>query len=74
MRETLQVLAFRPELVDLARLPDGDLSCAANGMLHDEPVIPAQYNPRRVIIALAAAWRENVVENGVAFVKEKLGL
>lgn len=62
LAETLQLMAFRPDLIDLDTLPDGPLSAAAFGILHDQPEIPPAANPRRARIELARAWGDHVVD------------
>ncbi len=74
LSETTWLLAFRPELVDLSQQPDGELSVRQTGILHRQPTIEAQYNPRRVSVAVAHTLRERVTANFVAFVRERAGL
>ena len=62
LAETLQLMAFRPDLVDLEALPDGPLSAAQFGILHTEPLIPAHFNPRRAESSIAAAWGTALVD------------
>ena len=73
LSETTWVLAFRPELVDLARQPDGELSVCRTGILHGQPVIEEQWNPRHASMAVAAALRASVVENFVRFAGQMAG-
>jgi len=61
--ETMQMMAFRPELIDLNELPDGELAVAETGILHHKPQIPAEFNPRRALPDLAAKWRASTLEN-----------
>jgi creatinine amidohydrolase/Fe(II)-dependent formamide hydrolase-like protein len=70
--ETLQLLAFRPDLVDLDELPEGALSAAGYGILHSQPTIPGEYNPRRASATLAQQWGENVMANLLARVRARL--
>ncbi len=70
--ETLQLMAFRPELIDLNELPDGILSVASTGILHSEPQIPAEFNPRHALPELAAQWRTSTLENMAARVRETM--
>jgi creatinine amidohydrolase len=74
LSETTWVMAFRPELVDLGRQADGELSVAQTGILHRTPTIEAQWNPRNVPASVAQALRERVTENFIRFVKETAGL
>ncbi len=59
--ETHWALAFCPELVDVHELPEGCLNVAELGILHHEPVIPAQYNPRHCDPAIAQRLRDHVL-------------
>jgi creatinine amidohydrolase/Fe(II)-dependent formamide hydrolase-like protein len=72
LSETTWVLAFRPELVDLTEQQEGALEVPRTGILHSEPVIPAEFNPRRSSMEAAHALRHSVVDNFVRFVREKL--
>jgi len=72
LSETTWLMAFRPELVDLSRLPEGELSVRSFGILHSRPTIEAQYNPHNVRFDLANALRRNVVENLSRYVREAL--
>ncbi len=66
LSETMQLMAFRPDLVDLDELPEGALSVAETGILHHEPVVPAEFNPRHATQDLADRWRKSVLENAAA--------
>jgi creatinine amidohydrolase/Fe(II)-dependent formamide hydrolase-like protein len=72
--ETLNLLAFRPELVDFTRLPDGELSVRKMGILHYQPVIEAQYNPRHVMLSVANEIRKSIIESFVQFIQARCGL
>jgi len=61
--ETLWVMAFRPELADLAQLPEGDLGVYQYGILHEKPVIEAAWNPRNVDPDVALKLRNRVMDN-----------
>jgi creatinine amidohydrolase len=61
LAETLQLMAFRPELVDLAELPDGELEVRTTGILHSQPRIPPEANPHRAVLAVAQRWGRAVV-------------
>lgn len=65
--ETLWALAFVPALVALEELPDGPLSVAEFGILHDKPQIEAKWNPRRVSHETAAMLKTRVLQNFSAF-------
>ncbi|MFW6189398.1 MAG: creatininase family protein [Planctomycetota bacterium] len=71
LSETTWVLAFRPELVDLSRQPEGKLRVSRTGILHGEPTIEAEYNPRNASMAAAAELRQRVIENFVELVKRE---
>jgi len=70
LSETRWLLAFRPELVDLAQQPDGELSVRESGILHSSPVIEAEFNPRNVSTAEAADLRRTVVQNFLAYIDD----
>jgi len=70
LAETIQVMAFRPDLVRPGELPAGELSAAALGILHSGPVIPGEANPRRAGAAAAARWRDNLLRNLLAHVRQ----
>jgi len=72
LSETMQLMAFRPDLVGLNELPEGDLSVAETGILHGKPEIPAEFNPHHATQELADKWRESVLENAAARVREIL--
>jgi creatinine amidohydrolase/Fe(II)-dependent formamide hydrolase-like protein len=69
LSETHWVLAFRPELVDLTRLPDGELSVRLTGILHGQPTIEREYNPRHALMAVAQDLRESAIEALIAQVR-----
>lgn len=62
LAETLQLMAFRPDLVDLDALPDGPLQAARCGILHDGPEIPAAFNPHRATREWARLWGDHVLD------------
>ena len=70
LSETLNLLAFRPELVDFTQLPEGELGVRRHGILHHEPRIGAEYNPRHVMLSTANEIRKMIVEGCVKFVEE----
>lgn len=74
LSETIQTLAFRPDLVDLSQLPAGELSVAESGILHGKPTIPAELNPHFAAQDLAEKWRTSVLKNGAKKVREVCGL
>jgi creatinine amidohydrolase/Fe(II)-dependent formamide hydrolase-like protein len=61
--ETLWVMAFRPELVELTRLPEGPLGVYPYGILHEKPVIEARWNPRNIDPKVAVKLRTRVMQN-----------
>jgi creatinine amidohydrolase len=70
--ETTWVMAFRPELIDLTQLPEGELKVYEYGILHDHPTIEARWNPRNVRPEVAQRLRERVVTNLAAYVRRAL--
>jgi hypothetical protein len=56
-------MAFRPDLVDMTKMPEGALSASKMGILHGEPIIPAEFNPRHTKKEIAEEWGRSVVEN-----------
>ncbi|HHH76661.1 MAG TPA: hypothetical protein ENL03_06525 [Phycisphaerae bacterium] len=63
LAETHWLMAFRPDLARLGELPAGELSVAQLGILHNEPVIPAELNPRNACQDIADGWGSSVIEN-----------
>lgn len=72
--ETMVMLAFAPQLVDLTRLPEGELSVKQTGIHHGKPMIEAKYNPRRAASAVADDLRRDVLDHLEAFVRQCAGL
>jgi hypothetical protein len=72
--ETLLLMALRPDLVDVSELPDGPLSVRQYGILHSQPMIEEQWNPRNCGRPLARRMRTNIVTNTVTFVRRAAGL
>lgn len=70
LRETHMVMAFRPDLVDLSEVPEGDLKAAEQGILHSSPIIPEEYNPRHALESIALKVRKSILENCIKFVEE----
>ena len=66
LAETLQLMAFCPELIELAALPPGPLRAAEAGILHTNPVIPDNVHPRHALPEIAGAWGDYVVNQLVA--------
>jgi len=72
LSETLNLMAFRPELVDMSQLPDGELNVRKHGILHWKPDVEPECNPRNVLPETARAIREMMLEGITAFVSEQL--
>ncbi len=71
LAETTWVLAFRPELVELAKVPEGELSVRRTGILHRRPAIEARHNPRNVSADVAARLRQRVLDRFADYVRER---
>jgi creatinine amidohydrolase/Fe(II)-dependent formamide hydrolase-like protein len=71
LSETLNLMAFRPELVDLTQLPEGELNVRLHGILHHEPTIGAEFNPRQVMLSTANEIRKMIVEGFAKFVEKQ---
>ena len=71
LSETLNLMAFRPELVDLTQLPEGELNVRLHGILHHEPRIGAEFNPRQVMLSTANEIRKMIVEGFARFVAKQ---
>ncbi len=67
--ETLLLMAFRPELVDLTQLPEGELEVRTTGILHDQPIIPESYHPGKTRVSVANRLRENLLDNFETFIR-----
>lgn len=67
--ETTWLMAFRPELVDLSEVSEGELSVKQNGILHHKPKIEPEWNPRKVNQKVAEKLRQRVIENFMLHVK-----
>ena len=68
--ETLNLMAFRPELVDMSQLPEGELSVARTGILCNKPTIEVRHNPRLVTLSMANEIRRTVIDAFVRFIEE----
>lgn len=71
-RETAYLLGWRPELVDLTALPEGELRISEFGIIHDAPVMPAEFNPRESSFLFGNRLASSMRRNLVAFVRGKL--
>lgn len=73
--ETTFLMAFRPDLVDLTKIPEGKLSVRQVGIIHgqfyDQPIIHENYNPRNCSKVLADKLRENIISNFSNYIKEQ---
>ena len=69
--ETQLVLAFRPELVDLTKIPKGNLIVNETGIIHNKPIIDEKYNPRNVNIEYANKIKDNIIKNFVNYIRKK---
>jgi hypothetical protein len=65
-------LAFRPDLVDLAAVPAGELTVRRSGILHDRPVIEERWHPRHADRAVARRVRESIVTNVARHVRKSV--
>jgi creatinine amidohydrolase/Fe(II)-dependent formamide hydrolase-like protein len=66
--ETIWLMAFRPELVDLSEQKEGELSVRHTGILHHKPEIEPEWNPRRVNKKVADKLRQRVIENFIQYI------
>ena len=69
MQETLLLMAFWPELVDLEEQEDGPLNVRKTGILHERPEVEAKWNPRNVDPQQARRIRESIVANMVTWAR-----
>ena len=74
LSETLSLMAFRPELIDLTALPDGELEVKKMGILHYKPVIDPEHNPKAVKAELAEKIRNSILENFGRFIEAETDL
>jgi len=68
--ETTFLLAFRPELIDLSKIPEGELIAREMGMVTGSAVVNSKRNPRNSSKVLADEFRENIINNFVKYIKE----
>ena len=68
--ETTWLMAIRPELIDLTRLPEGELSVRKYGILHKSPTIEAEWNPRNVKLITAQNLKISVLKNFVNYIND----
>ncbi len=66
--ETLWLMAFRPELVDLSQQKEGELSVRQTGILHNNPRIEPKWNPRNVNKKVAENLRQRVIDNFIEYI------
>ncbi len=74
MHETLALMAFRPELIDLSKLPEGELEVKLFGILHNKPVIEAEFNPRNASQVVADEIRESIIAGFAQFIAQECSL
>ncbi len=66
--ETIWLMAFRPELVDLSEQKEGELSVRQTGILHNKPQIEPKWNPKNVDKNVAEKLRKRVIENFIQYI------
>jgi creatinine amidohydrolase/Fe(II)-dependent formamide hydrolase-like protein len=66
--ETLWIMAFRPELVDLFEQQEGELSVRHTGILHHKPRIEPEWNPRNVNPDTALKLHQRVMDNFIRYI------
>jgi len=71
--ETLQLMAFRPDLIKLTELPNEELSAFEMGILHNKPVIEKEFNPRNAKLIFAKKWKKSVMKNLTEYIENNLG-
>ncbi|MEK6646597.1 MAG: creatininase family protein [Candidatus Firestonebacteria bacterium] len=70
LSETHRLMAFRPDLVDIVKLPKNNLKVCKTGILHNKPMIEEQYHPKNVSKTLSANLRENIINNFVTYIQK----
>jgi creatinine amidohydrolase/Fe(II)-dependent formamide hydrolase-like protein len=60
--ETAVLVGFRPELADMSELPEGELPVVEYGILHSQPIIEPEKNPRNTSLLGADQRRNHLVE------------
>jgi hypothetical protein len=70
LAESTMLLAFRPDLIDLTKIPQGKLSAKKYGIIMGKPVIPEHENPRNISKDLADRYRENIIKNFSDYVRK----
>ncbi len=61
--ETMWLMAFRPDLVDLTKQKAGKLLVRLTGILHSKPEIEEKWNPRNVSVLVAHKIKNRVIDN-----------
>lgn len=69
IRETHFLMAFRPDLVDLNEIPEGDLKAAEYGIFHSSPVIPDSLSPKHAMESISKEVRKSILENGIKYIE-----
>ena len=72
IRETHFLMAFRPDLVDLNEIPEGDLKAAEYGIYHSSPLIPDSLSPRHALKFIATELRKSILDNGIKFIESNI--
>lgn len=72
LAETHCLMAFFPELIDMTQMPEGELEVSSAGILHNKPVIEAQFNPRNAQKSVADEYRKDLLSNFEQYVREKM--
>lgn len=72
IRETHFLMAFRPDLIDLSEIPEGDLKAAEYGIYHSSPVIPDSLSPRHALKFIAKEVRKSILDNGIKFIESSI--
>jgi len=72
--ETQLVMAFRPDLVDLSKIPDGEIIVNRSGILHNKPKIEDEFDPRNANMTAANKIKKNIIKNLVAYINNKYSL
>jgi creatinine amidohydrolase/Fe(II)-dependent formamide hydrolase-like protein len=69
--ETIWLMAFRPELIDLSQLQGGELSVRTTGILHNKPIIENEWNPKNVSSVVAIKLKNRVIDNFLKYVSSE---
>jgi len=72
--ETLLAAAFRPELIDLTKVPRERLTVRHAGILHNRPEIEPEWSPAAISLSLAQEFRENIINNFAQYIRDTYGI